>query len=373
MQHFLTGNHATNLRIGIALGVLLLCWVARAPVRWLLVRGISWLARRFYRGHELVPADVRARVAQIVAVPVNYLAVFIGLEVAQNLIATHPWSDLLIKINLTLITVTVAMALGKFINQLLLSSNRRLNLLGITVEPQLLPFVHTFVWAFIIFVALVNNLHEWGFDPTALIAGTGLAGLAISLAAKDTADNLLGYFVIVMERPFLIGDAISASNVSGTVEHIGWRSTRIRQADQVLVTVPNKNLTSANIANSKRLTKQLLETHLRLAYGTTPTDIERLLDALRALLAARPLVEAESVSVRLARLDADALDVAITCNILDPDVRVFMMEHERIALAILGQLGARGFRVAVPGQMMFALPVDAPSANGHLLSEESVR
>ncbi|MBA3823554.1 MAG: mechanosensitive ion channel [Ktedonobacterales bacterium] len=372
-HHFPGFINATTLPIGIALGAVLLCWVARAPVRWLLVRGISWLALRLRRDHALVPEEVRARVAQVVAVPMNYLAVFIGLEVAQNAIANQPLAELLLKVNFTLITVTVGMVLGKFINQLLLNSNRRFNLLGITVEPQLLPFVHTFVWAFIIFVVLVNNLRKWGIDPTALIAGTGLAGLAISLAAKDTADNLLGYFIIVMERPFLIGDAITASSVSGTVEHIGWRSTRLRQPDQVLVTVPNKNLTSANIANSKRLTKHLLETHLRLAYDTTPEAITELLAALRDMLAARPLVEAESVGVRLAHLDADALDIAITCNILDPDVRIFMEEQERIALALLGALHAAGFRIAAPGQLMFVQTVAAPSANGHLLSEEPVR
>src|SRR5262249_26133003 len=105
----------TTIHIGIALGALLVRLLARAPVRWLLVQGISWVARRLYRGRDLVPEEIHTRVAQIVAVPVNYLAVFIGLEVAQNLIDYHPLSLFLDKVNYTLITVTVGMLLGKFI------------------------------------------------------------------------------------------------------------------------------------------------------------------------------------------------------------------------------------------------------------------
>ena len=361
------------VRIAIALTALVVCWLARAPVRWVLVRAGGWLARRTPSGRDIPLDDLRARIKHIVTVPINYLAVAIGLEVAQHIVPYPLLSAFLARVNFTLFAIIVAMLIGKFINQLLLGSNRRLNLLGITIEPQLMPFVRTFVWAFIIVIALSTILRAWSFDPTALLAGTGLAGLAISLAAKDTADNLLGYFVIIMERPFLIGDYITASNVSGTVEHIGWRSTRIRQMDQVLVTVPNKNLTSANIANAKRLTKQLMETRLRLAYETPPDTVQRLLDALRTLLAARPLVEAASITVLLDSMTTDALEILVRCNILTPDWGEYKHEQEVISLDILRQMEAATLHVALPSQTMYIQPLPTPASNGHLLAEEPAR
>ena len=92
-------------------------------------------------------------------------------------------------------------------------------------------------------------IREFGYDVTGLIASFGVIGLALSLAAKDTAANVFGFTAIVSDNPFQVGDYITMGDFAGTVEHVGVRSTRVRKLDQSLVTVPNSKLTDSAVTN----------------------------------------------------------------------------------------------------------------------------
>src|SRR3982751_4471798 len=122
-------------------------------------------------------------------------------------------------------------------------------------------------------LALVIIIQEWGYDVSGLVAGLGLGGLAFSLAAKDTVENLFGFTTIVSDQPFVVGEFIKSNDIEGTVEHVGIRSTRIRQQDQSYVIVPNSKLASAPILNWSRLNKRWYNTTLRVSYNATRQDI----------------------------------------------------------------------------------------------------
>jgi MscS family membrane protein len=348
------------IRSALALAAFAAFWLLRVPIRWLLVRLLSWIGYQIGGKRTMSRAEMHTRISSLIIVPTNYLALALGLAVAAQILHFHDLALLLAKLASTLLGITVALLLGRYINQFVLRRDRRIDLLGLAIEPALLPFIRTFVWALIFFFLIVNILQAWNYNPAALIAGTGLFGLAISLAAKDTADNLLGYFTIVAERPFLVGDFISAGGVTGVVEHIGWRSTRVRQMDQVLVIVPNKNLTSANIANSQRMAKQMMETHLNIPYGSSPAAIQAFLDQVRALLAARPLVERDSIVALVMNLNQDSLDILIRCNILETRWLPFRTEQEAIMLAILGLMEDAGLEPALPSQKIVVAPSPSP-------------
>jgi MscS family membrane protein len=350
------------VRVGIAAAVIIIFWLLRRPLRWLLVRIMGWIAYQTKGVRDLNRTEINAKVADIVIVPTNYLAVALGLNFAADILLTSGFSMQVAKLSYTLLSIMFGLLLGRYLNDLVIGRERRINLLGLTIEPPLLPFIHSFVWVLIFFFLLVYNLKGWGLDPTALIAGTGLLGLALSLAAKDTADNMLGYFIIVAERPFLIGDFIRTSDVAGVVEQVGWRSTKVRQADQVLVIVPNKNLTSANIANSQRMAKQQMEIRLNLAYGAPPEAIQAFLDSVRAMLNTRPLVEPDSIVALLMNLGKDALDVLIRCNILEPRWLLFRTEQEAIMLEILHLAERSELEIALPSQKVLVQPL-APASS----------
>ncbi|MCA9913116.1 MAG: mechanosensitive ion channel, partial [Anaerolineae bacterium] len=109
---------------------------------------------------------------------------------------------------------------------------------GLEVEPRLLPFLRTVLKVFVLIMGTLVIVQEFGYDVTGLIASFGVVGLALSLAAQDTAANVFGFTAIVSDNPFEVGDFIVTSEFSGTVEHVGVRSTRVRKLDQSLVTVP---------------------------------------------------------------------------------------------------------------------------------------
>ncbi len=348
------------IRSVLALVAFATFWLLRVPIRWLLVRLLGWIVYQTGGKRRMRRAELNAHIAPLLIVPTNYLALALGLDVAAQILHFHVLALLLTKLAYTLLGITIALLVGRYITQFVLNRDRRIDLLGLAIEPALLPFIRTFVWALIFFFLLVNILQSWNYDPAALIAGTGLFGLALSLAAKDTADNLLGYFIIVAERPFLVGDYISAGGVAGVVEHVGWRSTKVRQMDQVLVIVPNKNLTSANISNSQRMAKQMLETHLSIPYGSSPRAIQSFLEQVRALLAARPLVEPTSIVALVMNLNKDSLDILIRCNILETRWLLFRTEQETIMLAILGLMEDAGLEQALPSQKVVVQPAAPP-------------
>ncbi len=351
------------VRVGIAIAVIIFFWLVRRPLRWLLVCIMGWVAYQTKGVRDLSRAEINAKVADIVSVPTNYLAAALGLNVAADILLASGFTVLVARLSYTLLSIMFGLLLGRYLNDLVIGKDRRINLLGLSIEPPLLPFIHSFIWALIFFLLLIYNLKGWGLDPTALIAGTGLLGLAISLAAKDTADNLLGYFIIVAERPFLVGDFIRTSDVAGVVEQVGWRSTKVRQADQALVIVPNKNLTSANIVNSQRVAKQQLEVHLNIAYGAPPEEVQAFLQSVRAMLAARPLVEPDSIVALLMNLGKDALEILVRCNILEPRWLLFRTEQEHIMLEILHLAEQSRLEIALPSQKVLVQPV-APAVEG---------
>lgn len=366
MFDFLLSYRETTIRLAVVIGVLLLCWLLKDGIRWLLVRVLRAMTFRDPTLVGMERADVMTKLTRIATLPARYLALALGLNIGAAILngsaqhhtaITYPLRDIFLPLAFTLFTIALALLLGQCLNQIYFASRRRMRLVGVTLEEQLLPFIHSFVWIIIGFIVLVMNLQRWGYDPATLIAGTGLVGLALSLAARDTASNMLGYFVIVMERPFLIGDFIKTGDVAGTVEHVGWRSTKVRRLDQALVSVPNSNLTSANIVNLSRMPKQMLECQLNIAYDIGPERVETLLEQLRAMLTKRDLVAPASIVVVLNQLGEDAIEIYIRCDVLETDWLKFHQEQEQIFLNILRIVQSLGMELTLPSQKLLLQPL----------------
>jgi len=112
----------------------------------------------------------------------------------------------------------------------------------LSFAEQLLPIVRNSLKVFVIVVAVLLTLQNLGLNISSLIASLGITGLALALAAQDTLANFFGAIVILVDKPFRIGDAIKIDVHEGTVETIGFRSTRVRTAEGHLVTIPNKTV-----------------------------------------------------------------------------------------------------------------------------------
>jgi MscS family membrane protein len=200
--------------------------------------------------------------------------------------------------------------------------------------------------ALLIIFALAAILGEWHFDVAGLVAGLGIGGLAVALAAQNTLANLFGYFMILADEPFRIGDWIAFGDVSGGVEAIGFRSTRIRAIDQSLITVPNNTLMNANITNWSRLAKRRFNLTLSLSLYSTPDQVLAVVNGIHDMLLARPLVQKDSVLVQFVALTSKSIDIAVYCFVTEADYNKFQAITQDINLEIMNVVAASGTGLA---------------------------
>lgn len=176
------------------------------------------------------------------------------------------------------------------------------------LDNQLLPIVRkgtTFtVWSLGIIVALNNA----GYDVAAVLAGLGIGGIALAMAAKDTVSNVFGGFTIFTDRPFKINDRIKVGGFDGSVSEIGIRSTRLRTLAGTLVTIPNSTFSATAVENVSEEPSRKVSLNLGLTYDTTPDAMERAMDLLRGVASSNPNLE-EKVFVGFDKFGDFALNI----------------------------------------------------------------
>ncbi len=224
---------------------------------------------------------------------------------------------------------------------------------GWTIPERLLPFLNTLVKYLIIAFGAIFVLQELNFDVAALIASLGVVGIGISLASQDTVSNMFGFAAIVSDNPFKVGDFIRTPTMSGIVESVGVRSTRVRQLDQALLTVPNNLLTNAVVLNWSRMEKRRLDVTLTFTYSTTVDQMRQALAEIRELLQNTDDIDPESVIVHFIDFDSSSLNVRVIAQVLLTDWREFTARKEAVFLDIMGIVERLGIDFAFPSQSVY--------------------
>ena len=224
---------------------------------------------------------------------------------------------------------------------------------GWTIPERLLPFLNTVVKFLIIALGAIFVLQELQFDVAALIASLGVIGIGISLASQDTVGNMFGFAAIVTDNPFKVGDFITTEAVTGIVESVGVRATRVRQLDQALVTVPNNLLTNAAVLNRSRLEKRRLDATLTFTYSTSSDQLRAVVAEIRAMLENTEDVDPESIIVHFVDFSSSSLDVRIICQVLLADWREFAARKESVYLEIMGVVERLGIEFAFPSRSVY--------------------
>jgi len=216
----------------------------------------------------------------------------------------------------------------------------------------------TLVTIFVVFGVLMV-VQSLGYDVKALLAGLGIGGLAFALAAQDTIANLFGSIVVAIDQPFKLGETVRIGGNTGTVEDIGLRSTKIRLPDRSLVIIPNRTVANEAITNLSRFTGRRVEQVLGLTYDTTPEQMEAIVAEIRRIITAETEVDATSVHVYFRDYSASSLDIWVAYNAKDPDFAKHLALRQRINLAIMRAVAARGLSFAFPTSVMH---LDGPVA-----------
>lgn len=227
---------------------------------------------------------------------------------------------------------------------------------------NMLRFGNQLAEAIVILIGFVVVMGELGYDLNGLMAGLGLTGLAVALAAQETLANLIGYFAIMADAPFRVGEFVEIKSRSGTVENIGFRSTRLRLPDQSQVIIPNRTVANETITNWSRLHKRRFEITLGLKYDTSADKIRTITQALRELLENHArVIHDGSEFVQFVDFGETSLDLLIIGYFDIADWEQFQAAKQDIQLEFIEILEKNGVERALPTQSYVINPALDPS------------
>jgi MscS family membrane protein len=205
-------------------------------------------------------------------------------------------------------------------------------------------------------LGLIAVLTELGFQVTSLLAGLGIGGLAVALAAQKTVENLIGSVAIGVDQPFRVGDFVAVDGIQGTVEQVGMRSTRLRTLDRTLVTMPNGKLADLRIESFAARDRFRLAVTLGLSYSTTAAQMRQVTDAIRTLLAGHPANGPDAPVVRFTGFADSSLSVEVMAWLVAADFDAFASLRGEIYLRIMEIVEQAGTSFAFPTRTVQLVP-----------------
>lgn len=214
----------------------------------------------------------------------------------------------------------------------------------------------------IVVAATVTVLGRLGISARSLVAGLGLGGLAVALAARRTLENLFGSVAIGVDQPLHVGDRIRVADLVGVVESVGLRSTRIRTLDRTLVTIPNGQLANSRIEALTARDRTRLVSVLGLRHDTTADQLREIVTGVEAVLRGHPKIWSEHVAVQLVELSAWSIDLEILAWFQTTDVDEFDAIRHDVLLAIVEVIARSGAALADQGTAMPAARSRSSSA-----------
>jgi len=225
----------------------------------------------------------------------------------------------------------------------------------IAVEKKLgvaafMPWIKKTLVTLFVIIGVLLTASTMGFDVHAFLAGLGIGGLAFALAAQDTIANLFGSVVVAIDQPFKLGEAVKIGAHQGVVEDIGLRSTKLRAVDKSLIVIPNKTVATDAVINLSRFTQRRVEQVIGLTYDTTAEQMDAIVEEFRKIILSEAEVDPASVMVFFRDYGASSLDIWMVYVASDADFQKHLRLRQRINLAVMRAVQARGLAFAFPTQ-----------------------
>ena len=215
-------------------------------------------------------------------------------------------------------------------------------------DDLLVQLVAKSLKAFALCAGLILFSHMFELDLWGLMGGLGIGGLALAFAAKDTIGNFFGSLTVLADRPFEIGDWIIAEDVEGSVESVGFRSTRLRTFYNSVITLPNSRLTTAIVDNMGRRRFRRFRETLGIQYDSTPEQLEAFCEGIRELIRRHPYTRKDYYHVYFNGFGDNALNILLYCFVETPDWATELREKHRLLQDIFCLAGKLGVSFAFP-------------------------
>lgn len=278
------------------------------------------------------------------------LRAFIALVVFRSVAAWIPLSSLgrfYVERVLSVATLLLAIWFGSRILDFVVARIRlALRAQHASLSLSVLPLISRLAKGILFVFAVTFTLANWGFDMTTVLAGVGIGGIAIALAAQKTVENLFGGIAIITDAPVSVGDFCKFGDRVGTVEDIGLRSTQVRTLDRTLVTIPNGEFSSMMLENFSRRDKVWFHHTLNLKKDTAPDQVRTIMAEIEDLLRSNPKVEVGSMPVRFVGGTA-SLDIEIFAYVQTSDYNEYLRIQQDLLLPMMEAVE----RISAPPEM----------------------
>lgn len=281
--------------------------------------------------------------------PLRFALLAAGLRVAMEFASPATLSRTFIERVLGLILALTAAWAGAVALDLIAERWRsRLDPRMQAVSYSVLPLGRQILKLTIFLIAILAVLNAWGYNTNAILAGVGVGGIAVALAAQKTIEDLFGGVSVISDRPVLVGDVCRFGDRTGTVMHIGLRSTRIRTPDRTVVSIPNAQFATMTLENISGRDKIWFHPTLNLRRDTTSEQLSRVLASIREILASHPKIETGPIPVRFIGVGAYSLDVEVNAYVKTADFDEFLAVQQELLLRMLQAVEQAGTGLAVP-------------------------
>src|ERR1700704_5468725 len=313
----------------------------------ILIFGVGAIRRRLRRNVDLQNPQVLPPAVRLLllAIVVHWLLSRIGLP----LLARQFWS-----------TTALIIAIGGCVWLLILWNGwgepyllRRRRSRNLSGSASVLRLTRRVMDGLVVFAGLLFTLYHFGINPTAALAGLGVGGIAVALAAQKTLENVIGGISLIADQAVRAGDALKVGDISGTVEDVGLRSTRIRTLDRTLISVPNSQVANMSLETLSARDKFWFHPLVGLRYETTPVQLRSVISGLHKLFNEHDSVDSDSVRIRFVRLGAFSLDVDIFAYVFGADWNYFLEVQEELLFGIMDVVQQAGAEFAFPSQTMY--------------------
>jgi len=327
-----------------------LIWIVAAFVT---ASVVDWLMTRILRRLTAkTKTDFDDKLLEILHKPVRLTVLLLMMNAGVNMFAWPDWAEkamsvifiLAVAATVTYLAVRLMDLVMQFVEGKFFADDTQL-------AKMLLPVLSKSLKVFVTIVALLTTAQHLGMPITSVLAGLGVGGIAVALAAQNTLANVFGSITILTDRPFRVGDRVVIESYDGMVETIGLRSTRIRLLDGSLVVIPNKTVADSSIKNIS-LRPSIRETFsISLTYDTSADRVREAAQMLREIFKAHP--NTLDYIVFWKTYAAASLDIFVVYWCKTTDYRVFAQSLEEINLEVKRRFDDAKFEFAFPTQTLY--------------------
>ncbi|MEO1258997.1 MAG: mechanosensitive ion channel domain-containing protein [Bacteroidota bacterium] len=334
----------------VGIGVLLiLTWLFQFVLARILRPMVKWLAKSRYSS-PLEDKGMLWKVARLSSFVILLWLLKSSLPLLQFTVRAN--SFILVGLEVTRIVFWVLLGLS-IVNVVMQYALRYATLTEHKLDEQLIPILRRMLKIVVVIVGLIYVLQLLDVNVTALIAGVSIGGLALALAAQDTVKNLIGSAMIFFDKPFQIGDWVSAGGNEGEIVEVGFRSTRIRTVDTTIIAVPNNVIASGAVTNMGVRTMRVFSVTLGVTYDTPPLLLEKFIEGLKQLIESHPKTKKDNYLVHFRAFGSSSLNIMFRTHLFTTSYPEELQLKEELSFGILRLAEALGVRFAFPTQTLF--------------------